>query len=189
MRRKLLPALVVAGVFVAGGSLVHPFGNIDSPAAKAPILSGSRIDPVTLGLIRRACRNCHSADTEVPLYGRIAPMSWLMARDVRQARLHMNLSRWEAYSVVRRITLLSEIGGSVKSHEMPLRRYTLLHGEARLSDQERERIYRWTRTERKRLTSMFSPVRVDAVPQLSFSSSAAALVRNGCAPLVEQFPP
>jgi cytochrome c len=153
MKRKLFPALAMAGVFVAGGSIIHPFGNIDSRSAKTPILSGSQIDPVTLGLIRRACQNCHSANTELPLYGRIAPMSWLMARDVQQARLHMNLSQWAEYSAEERIILLSEIGGAVKSRDMPVRRYALLHGEARLSDEERERIYGWTRTERKLLMS------------------------------------
>ncbi len=151
--RKLIPALAVAGVFVAGGSMIHPFGNIDSRVAKTPILSGSQIDPGTIGLIRRACQDCHSDNTEFPLYGRIAPLSWLMARDVRQARLHMDLSQWERYSDEERITLLSEIGGAVKSREMPVRRYALLHREARLSDDEREQIYRWTRTERKRLMS------------------------------------
>jgi hypothetical protein len=93
----------------------------------------------------------------LPFYGRIAPMSWLMARDVRQARLRMNLSQWQEYSTDDRITLLSEIGSAVKNHEMPVQRYVLLHKEARLSDQERGQIYQWTRAERKRLKSALPP--------------------------------
>jgi hypothetical protein len=84
-------------------------------------------------------------------------MSWVMARDVQQARLHMNLSQWREYSAEDRIKLLSEIGSAVKNHEMPVQRYVLLHSEARLSDQERDQVYQWTRTERKRLKFRPSP--------------------------------
>ena len=159
MMRKLFPAFAAAGIIVVGCSMVHPFGDIGSRVTRTPVLSGSGIDPETLGLIQRACQNCHSFNTEFPFYGRIAPMSWLMARDVQQARLHMNLSLWQEYSLEDRIRLLSETGGAVRNRAMPVQRYVLLHSEARLSEQEREQIYRWTRAERKRLNSAQSPSR------------------------------
>jgi len=65
----------------------------------------------------------------------------------------MNLSRWQGYSAEDRNILLSEVGSAVKNHEMPFQRYVLLHSEARLSDQERDQIYQWTRAGRKRLKS------------------------------------
>lgn len=157
MIRKLVSTFAVAAILAAGCSLIHPFGKINSRAIKAPMLSGAEIDPETLGLIQRACQNYHSLNTELPFYGRIAPMSWLMARDVQQARLHMNLSQWQEYPIEDRVMLLSEVGSAVKNHEMPVQRYVLLHSEARLSDQEREQIYQWTRVERRRLKSARSP--------------------------------
>jgi hypothetical protein len=63
----------------------------------------------------------------------------------------MNLSRWQDYSIDDRLRLLSEIGSAVRNSEMPVQRYLLLHPEARLTDRERQSIYRWTRTERNRL--------------------------------------
>ena len=161
MKQKLVPTFAAAAILAAGCSLIQPFGKVNSYAMKGPILSGAEIDPETLGLIQRACQNCHSFNTELPFYGRIAPMSWLMARDVQQARLHMNLSRWQEYSAEDRVMLLSEVGSTVKNHEMPVQRYVLLHSEARLSDYERERIYEWTRAERKRLKSVLSPSGVE----------------------------
>jgi len=151
MIKKLVPAFAAAAILAAGGSMIQPFGKIDARAMKGPILSGAEIDLKTLGLIQRACQNCHSFNTEVPFYGRVAPMSWLLARDVQQARIHMNLSQWQEYSTDDRLMLLSEVGAAVKNHEMPVQRYLRLHSEARLSDQEREQIYQWTRAERKRL--------------------------------------
>ena len=157
MIRKIVPTFAAAAILAAGCSLTHPFGNINPRATKGPILSGAEIEPDTLGLFQRACQNCHSLNTGLPFYGRIAPMSWLMERDVQQARLHMNLSQWQEYSAEDRIMLLTEVGSAVKNHVMPVQRYVLLHSEARLSDQERDRIYQWTRAERKRLKSALSP--------------------------------
>ena len=151
--RKLVPTFAAAAILAAGYSLIHPFGNISSRRTKTPILSGAEIDTETLGLIQRACQYCHSLNTELPFYGRIDPMSRLMARDVQQARRRMNLSQWQEYSTEERIMLLSEVGSAIKNHEMPVQRYVLLHSEARLSDQEREQIHRWTRAEGKRLKS------------------------------------
>lgn len=153
MTRKFFPALAAAAILAAGCSLIHPFGNISSSAVTEPIFSGANIDPQSLELFQRACQNCHSVNTELPFYGRVAPISWLMARDVQQARLHMNLSRWQEYSADDQITLLSAIGSAVKNREMPPKRYLLLHSEAQLSAQEREQIYQWTRAERKRMKS------------------------------------
>ena len=63
----------------------------------------------------------------------------------------MNLSRWQDYSADDRVRLLSEIGSAVRNHEMPVQRYVLVHPEARLTDMEREQIYKWTRNERSNL--------------------------------------
>jgi len=71
--------------------------------------------------------------------------------DVRTARAHMNLSKWQSYQDGEKSRLLSEIGSVVRSHIMPPRRYTLLHPEAKLSETEVNEIYQWTRTSRRLL--------------------------------------
>jgi hypothetical protein len=149
--KKILIATGVAAIVAAGGSLLHPFVTPGHSAPDQTILRGAQIDPATLAIVQRACQDCHSQQTQWPWYGHVAPISWLLARDVQQARLHMNLSRWQDYSSDDRLRLLSEIGSTVRNREMPLRRYVLLHPEAQLTEVERQQIYRWTRTERSRL--------------------------------------
>jgi hypothetical protein len=153
MLSKILMGLVAAAVIALGGSLIHPFGTTETGGTQEPVLRDAQIDSRTLTLFERACQNCHSARTEWPWYSHVAPVSWLLARDVQQARQHMNLSRWQAYSAEDRLGLLSEIGSAVRNREMPVQRYLLLHPEARLTDTERQQIYEWTRTERSRLTT------------------------------------
>jgi len=151
MLKPILMASGVAAIVVAGGSLIHPPGLPIVPGAKQAILCGTQIDPETVAIVRRACQNCHSDEAAWPWYSHIAPVSWLLAHDVHQARSHMNLSHWQDYSTNDRLRLLSAMGSAVRNREMPVARYVLLHPEARLTDAERQKIYQWTRSERGRL--------------------------------------
>ena len=151
MLKPILIASGVATIVVAGGSLIHPPGLPIVPGAQQAILRGTQIDPETVAIVRRACQNCHSEEAAWPWYSHIAPVSWLVTHDVRQARSYMNLSHWQDYSTNDRLRLLSAMGSAVRNREMPVERYVLLHPEARLTDAERQKIYQWTRSERGRL--------------------------------------
>src|SRR5258706_7747278 len=137
VRKKALIAMVAGAVAALGGSLLPPFGAMASGANQA-IFREAQIDPETLAIVQRACQNCPSQNTKWPWYGHIAPVSWLLAHDVQQARSHMNLSQWQDYSTDDRRRLLSAVGSAVKNRVMPPQRYLLLHPEARLDDQERQ---------------------------------------------------
>ena len=78
-------------------------------------------------------------------------MSWLIRNNLHQGRSHMNLSRWDEYDAARQHDLLAELAAVVRNRRMPLPRYTLLHPGAKPSPEEFDRIYQWTRTERRRL--------------------------------------
>lgn len=86
----------------------------------------------TRDLARRACYDCHSNETVWPWYARVAPASWLVARDVREGRQHLNFSTWDQPNEDP-----EKILDMVRDGDMPLKKYTLLHPEARLNDQER----------------------------------------------------
>ena len=152
VRQKRLFAIVF-GLVCANGlaSMVHPFGRVKGPASPAPLLAGAPVESPVMGIVSRSCQNCHSEKTEWPLYSYIAPMSWMIEKDVHDARSHMNLSRWRDYDPGQRQQILSEIGSLVRNHGMPPQRYLMLHPEARLSGADVDRLYQWTRSERKRL--------------------------------------
>ena len=101
--------------------------------------------------MQRSCQNCHSEQTAWPLYSRVAPISWLIEKDVAEGRSQWNMSKWELYSIDEREDILSRIGSMVRNRKMPLPKYILLHPEAKLSDADVETLYQWSRRERKRL--------------------------------------
>ena len=50
--------------------------------------------PQTRELFERACKDCHSNQTEWPWYSSVAPISWLVQSDVEEGRSHFNVSEW-----------------------------------------------------------------------------------------------
>jgi cytochrome c len=151
---KLFGGAVVIAVATAALSFVHPWGNLRSGSSKAAaVLAGTSAPDEIRNVLGRKCGDCHSNNTRWPLYGKIAPTSWFIEHDVREGRDHLNLSLWDQYSAENRIDLLSKMGSQIRQGKMPLRRYLLLHPEARLSDLERKLIQDWSKVERKRLLS------------------------------------
>jgi cytochrome c len=143
-------------------SFTHPFGNPRSVAASpSQLLTGAQIPEPLRDVVQRKCANCHSEGVDWPLYSRVAPVSWLVEHDVSEARAHMNLSRWEAYSKERRLDLLSRFAAEARTGEMPPSRYTAIHGDAKLLPQERDALYEWAKAERRRLRTEVDKQRVN----------------------------
>ena len=130
---------------------IHPFGRPKEERGQRADFATLHLPTETAALVKRSCIDCHSNQTAWPWYSYVAPTSWLVERDVRSGREHMNLSEWQQYSFNQRQKFLADIASAVKNGDMPVPQYTLVHQEARLSDSERDRIYQWARIERRRL--------------------------------------
>lgn len=81
---------------------------------------------------QRACYDCHSNETVWPWYSRIAPVSWLVYRDVQEGRSKLNFSQWG-----RGEQEVEDIGEVIAKGEMPPLQYLLTHPSARLSAAEK----------------------------------------------------
>ena len=57
--------------------------------------------PDVQAMFRAACYDCHSDETRWPWYSHIAPVSLLVAGDVKRGRSHLNLSEWPAEPCAR----------------------------------------------------------------------------------------
>ena len=122
-----------------------------------PLFAGTEVDPSVLRILERSCRNCHSEKTEWPWYSYIAHAGWLIEKDVQQAREHMNMSQWGDYGAGVQLQIITRMSAAVRSRQMPLPRYLLLHPDSKLSDREIAQIEAWTQTERRRLASRQLP--------------------------------
>ena len=141
MKKRLKWVLAGAIVVFAGLQLFNP--SRANPPVKTDFIAAASPPAAVAASIRAACYDCHSCETTWPLYSRIAPVSWLIASDVNEGRNHLNLSDWpsEPSRQARQLDRMNEV---VDYREMPPKKYTLLHPDARLSDAQRKDVLDWT---------------------------------------------
>lgn len=130
MRRFLLVTLVT--VLALGVALqVLPYGRQHT---NPPVLAEPNWNtPETRASAVRACFDCHSNETVWPWYSNVAPISWLVQRDVAQGRRAVNFSEWTRPQKEAR-----ESPTTVREGEMPPWLYTIRSSSARLSTAEKE---------------------------------------------------
>jgi hypothetical protein len=138
MRRKVI---VKTAVLVAVGLLVAMqfFRPERSDPPSDPTVSFEAVakppQPI-VSILTRACYDCHSNQTNWPWYSNVAPVSWLVASDVKEGREHLNFSEWTRPGREGELPSMGEVCESVRDGKMPLRSYFLLHPDARLTAQE-----------------------------------------------------
>lgn len=130
--------LLILQIAPAPYDLSHPPSPPDLSVTADPDVPA----PIVRVLIR-SCMDCHSHETRLPWYGHVAPVSWMLARDVVEARKAMNLSEWRLRPPAVRLALAAAACEDVKRGTMPKMQYLLLHPGARLSPADVETICGW----------------------------------------------
>ncbi|HLP72956.1 MAG TPA: heme-binding domain-containing protein [Bacteroidales bacterium] len=104
--------------------------------------SGLVTDPV-LQKLRVSCFDCHSNQVSLPWYAKVAPSSWLLSSHIREGKEHLNFSEWANYSKRKKLSQLEHIGEQVKSGDMPLKSYLLIHRDAKLTSEDISALMKW----------------------------------------------
>jgi len=105
----------------------------------------SSVPPEARAILIAKCADCHSAQAHAPIYGRLAPASWLVERDILRGREAMNLSQWDNYSPAQQQTFIAKIVQETKAHQMPLPQYRMIHLNARITDADIRTLSNWAR--------------------------------------------
>ena len=127
MRMRIFKWLVA--VFALIQLIPYGHDHANPPATKEPAWNS----PETRALVHRACFDCHSNETTWPWYSNVAPVSWLVQRDVNGGRSHLNFTEWDKPQ-----RHAKDIAQEVKSGDMPPWFYLPMHPNARLSDADRQ---------------------------------------------------
>jgi len=94
-------------------------------------------------LLRSACYDCHSNETNYPWYASLAPLKWWMYNHINEGREELNFSEWDTINKLDKTELLDDIISALEEKEMPLKAYPLTHPKAKLSDVDRQEIIDW----------------------------------------------
>ena len=94
-------------------------------------------------VFRAACYDCHSNNTRYPWYSNIQPGGWLLANHIKNGRSALNFSEFGSYSQRKQTSKLKAIVNSLNDGTMPLKSYSLIHRDARLTNDEKTLIINW----------------------------------------------
>lgn len=101
-------------------------------------------------ILKTACYDCHSTNTEYPWYNNIAPVSYWLADHIEDGKRHLNFSDWENYDNKKKDHKLEEVIEEVNEGKMPLNEYTWTHADADLSDEQINVLVSWAEEARKK---------------------------------------
>ena len=152
LRKTLKVTVIVLLVGFVGLQFVRPnFTN--PPVVEAETLAASApVPPNVDRILRRSCYDCHSNETTYPWYSKISPFNWFLADHIDDGRREVNMSVWNTYPTQKKIRKLDEICEQVEKAEMPLPSYLWIHWDAALSNEDRQAICEWAKSESQRLS-------------------------------------
>jgi len=115
------------------GIAIQFFGN----TVKNPPVTGKIAAPPQVSqIIERSCYACHSNETKLQWYDKVAPVSWLVNSDIKKARKAMNFSEWDKMNPAEQQAKVWYMLNMIQAKKMPLKTYTALHPEAVITDKD-----------------------------------------------------
>lgn len=127
--------------------------NTNSVPSENAIEKHYTVPAGVLGLLKTSCYDCHSNNTVYPWYNNIQPIKWWLASHVYEGKKHLNFDEFNTYSPDKMLHKLDEVVETVSKGEMPLSSYTLIHGNAKLSDNDRKEIESWVNLVKQEIKS------------------------------------
>ena len=94
-------------------------------------------------ILRTSCYDCHSNNTNYPWYSYIQPTRFFMESHINEGKENLNFNEWGNYSGRKQKNKLDRIAKQIKSNEMPLASYTLIHKNATLSATQKKEVLDW----------------------------------------------
>jgi len=109
---------------------------IVKPVQNAPAMDSIKAPAEVTKILKRACYDCHSNETMLSWYDKVAPISWMVNKDVTTARSRFNFSTWDTLSNADQQSRVWEMVNMVLTHKMPLSTYATMHPQSQLSEKD-----------------------------------------------------
>ncbi|WP_418502474.1 heme-binding domain-containing protein [Flagellimonas sp.] len=135
---KIIVLVVLLG-FV-GIQFVPTDSNLSDVVPDTDFMSVNQVAKDIEHDLRVSCYDCHSNNTQYPWYNKVQPIAWFLEEHIKEGKEELNFNEWGDYSDRRKRSKLKSIASQIEDDKMPLSSYTLIHKDAKLSVEEKERI-------------------------------------------------
>ena len=121
-RLRIFKRMIALG-FALFGALQFARPSLSNP----PITADLQAPPEVKQILKNSCYNCHSNETQLSWFDWPVPAYWLVVRDVREGRKHLNFSEIGALPATQQRGFLYESLSQIELGAMPLPAYTRAH--------------------------------------------------------------
>jgi hypothetical protein len=150
LKKKIIISLVAIFIII---QFFKPQKNISAQAQPSAIEQHYGVPENVRSILKPACYDCHSNNTEYPWYNNIQPVAWWLASHIKDGKKHLNFDEFDLYSPDKKKKKLSHIKETIEKGDMPLSSYTLIHTDARLSEEQKNIILNWVQTLQAKIDS------------------------------------
>ena len=172
---KKIKIIFIAGVILFG---LLQFIRPGIPIAhKAKLLTD--VPDSVAHIIEKSCFDCHSSQTDLRWFDKVTPVNFLVASHIKEGRKAFNFEKYDGLNTAGKNAMLFYALNQVQVGEMPLPSYTMVHQNAKVSQEE-------MRILKKYLTGISPRKPVDTVEINSNSKKYNDLVHAGESKNVKQ---
>jgi hypothetical protein len=144
MKKTKPTTLQKTGIYVLIiAAVIIPIQFCTPGITKPPVAGKIKAPENVNAILKRACGDCHSNENNLRWYDKLAPVSWLVNSDIKDARKRLNLSNWDSLSVADQQADLWEMVNMIETGKMPLAAYTLIHPSAKVYPEELTELKRY----------------------------------------------
>lgn len=141
--KKIVWAIVIGFVAI---QFVQPARNSTGQALAIDISKLVFVPDSVQIILKKACYDCHSNNTNYPFYAYIQPIGWLLNNHIQDGKKQLNFSDFGSMPKRRQESKLKSIANQIKDETMPLPAYIILHKNAILTKKDRDLIINWANT-------------------------------------------
>lgn len=140
--------LLVAFIII---QFIRPNKNVSAEIPGHQITAKHNVPADVQKLLKASCYDCHSNTTEYPWYWHVQPVAWFLNKHIQKGKRHLNFSEFSTYLASKQYKKLKEIAKEVKSDDMPMYSYTLIHRSTSLTEDQKMKIQNWVVTSMKEM--------------------------------------
>ncbi len=138
--KRIMLILLVAFIII---QFFKPAKNETTIASLNNITTKYNMPENVYSILKTSCYDCHSNNTKYPWYNNIQPVAWWLKNHIDEGKRKINFDEFASYNPRRQYKKFKEINTQIEGDEMPLTSYTLIHGNAKLSKEQKVIVYAW----------------------------------------------
>ena len=141
---KRLKGLILFIIIVLAGIQFIPVKrNIDTNVLLTDFILTYKPPEKVSNILKTSCYNCHSNNTDYPWYSYVQPVGMYLQGHINEGKENLNLSEFGNYSDRRQKSKLISMINQINENEMPLPAYTLIHRDAKLSEEDKKEVIKF----------------------------------------------